>query len=334
MNRLCILASVLVCCLASDAVGQTYVLETGVSQEVDAVNTFRLDYGTTSIKRWFALAAEAPILPSQSDVRTTISPSGAATRESGPLKRAILSTGLVNGNETRIQYEVRYHAVLHSRKLIPASRNSIRNNFNDLTGKERRLWLRSDESFYDFEEKSFQEWLDLNRLHRATDESDLNFARRVFDCIKSSFEYGADKDANQNASAVCNTKKAHCGGQSTLFVSALRANGIPARSLVGKWAQSMKKGEVVGNYEFSQQHVKAEFFAKDIGWIPVDQSVGLFGSDNGDFIVFQVDYEFCFDTKDYGEQKVPWFWHTVYAVPEGKLANPKRTEDWQVSKKR
>ncbi len=321
---------ILFCSLVSETLAQTYVISSGVSQKITAVNTYDIDYGGDLIKRWEAFAAQAPVLPSQSNLKTAISPSGKTTQENGPLERTDLLTGVVSEKTSSIRYVVSYEAVLHNRKLVPVSRRSNRNNVKELSEEERTLWLKSDDNFYDFEETAFQNWLDTNRLRKSSTETDLNFAPRVFETIKSKYEYGADQNAKLNASAICKTEKAHCGGQSTLFVSTLRANDIPARSLVGKWAQSMKKAETVGNYEFSQQHVKAEFYANNIGWIPVDQSVGVFGSDNGDFIVFHVDYGLDFQTKDFGEQTVPWFWHSVYAVPEGSLGNPKRTEDWQV----
>jgi len=67
----------------------------------------------------------------------------------------------------------------------------------------------------------------------------------------------------------------------------MRANGIPARLIGGRWADSQKGDD--GKY-----HVKSEFFAKGVGWVPVDSSGAMtdasgneyarLGHDAGDFI--------------------------------------------------
>jgi transglutaminase-like putative cysteine protease len=56
-----------------------------------------------------------------------------------------------------------------------------------------------------------------------------------------------------------------CGDYAALLVALCRAAGIPARSVVGFWAN---RGQA------NAPHVWAEFFLPGIGWIPVDPSVG------------------------------------------------------------
>ena len=55
-----------------------------------------------------------------------------------------------------------------------------------------------------------------------------------------------------------------CGDYSALFIAFCRAKGIPARAVVGYWAET-------GN---DQTHVWAEFYLQEIGWIPVDATIG------------------------------------------------------------
>jgi len=80
-----------------------------------------------------------------------------------------------------------------------------------------------------------------------------------------------------------------CYGLSIAYVSALRAGGVPARVIVGRWARPSVPGK-------PQHHCKAEFHLDGVGWVPVDPTVGVesggekgFGSDAGDFFIMHVD---------------------------------------------
>src|SRR5207244_13017163 len=100
------------------------------------------------------------------------------------------------------------------------------------------------------------------------------------------------------ASPVCRAGTTDCGGLSVLFVTILRGNDIPARTLVGRWAQSSKAKDIVGDSPYYQTHVKAEFFAEGIGWVPADPASALsekqgdrmrcLGRDPGNFLTMPV----------------------------------------------
>ena len=94
--------------------------------------------------------------------------------------------------------------------------------------------------------------------------------------------------------------KSDCGGLTALFVAAMRASGVPARQLVGRWAETAEAGEKLDGKEWQKEHVKAEFYAAGVGWVPVDMSVAVdldrrpgsvrhFGRDNADFVCLHVD---------------------------------------------
>ena len=97
---------------------------------------------------------------------------------------------------------------------------------------------------------------------------------------------------------VVQAGKGDCGGLSWVFIRALRANSVPARLLLGRWADSgvpAKDGQPFdGKY-----HAKAEFFAQGLGWVGVDMSGGVstgnpltcFGNEPGDFVVLDLDIE-------------------------------------------
>jgi transglutaminase-like putative cysteine protease len=150
---------------------------------------------------------------------------------------------------------------------------------------------------------------------------------------------------DRHASAVCASGKSDCGGMSNLFVAVMRASQVPARGLFGRWATSAKKGEKVGEIDYYQWHVMAEFFADGVGWVPVDVSSSVlhdrsksglrcFGNDRGEFLTFHVDPDFDVDTGAFGVNHVgslqsPAWWVTGNGTVDGWKAN----EDWQIVKR-
>ena len=128
------------------------------------------------------------------------------------------------------------------------------------------------------------------------------------------------------ASHVCKDRKSDCGGLcARLFVTILRANGIPARQLVGRWATSAEPLQKIGEVLFNQQHVKAEFYAVGIGWVPVDLSsavqwdrssdgLNYFGQDPGDFMVLHLDNMFHVETQVLGRMDIPYLQGVAFWV--------------------
>ena len=99
----------------------------------------------------------------------------------------------------------------------------------------------------------------------------MNFALRLFRTMKQKMVYKRPFEHDGKASSTCQSGQGDCGCLSTVFVCALRANDIPARELVGRLVKSDKP------FEKSEYgiHARAEFFAEQIGWVPVDPSFGL-----------------------------------------------------------
>jgi hypothetical protein len=114
--------------------------------------------------------------------------------------------------------------------------------------------------------------------------------------------------------------------------------------MVGRWAQSAKK-EKLGDVDYYQWHVKAEFFADGVGWVPADLSSAVlhdkkpdgltfFGNDPGDFLVQHLDESLEVDSIHFGRQPILYLQIPVYWVTgQGTLDNTKRTEGWVVKKK-
>src|SRR5262249_50930368 len=141
----------------------------------------------------------------------------------------------------------------------------------DLTDGERKACLTSL-GMVNHSDPGFRSWIGGADLVRGPSEEAIEFAKRVFVNIRSTFAYKYEPGQDRHAPAVCRAKWSDCGGLSVLLVSVLRANGIPARTLYGRWAHTAQPGDKLGGDSYYQWHVKAEFFARGVGWIPVDMA--------------------------------------------------------------
>jgi hypothetical protein len=346
VGPLIVLVAVVSVAASGQAAAPEYVLTARPARRVEAVQTFDVTYPKLKASEWIVLAAAVPELPSQQKVSTRLTPAGKVGVEASDLKRPIISARFAAGNKqtTHIQYAVTYQATLLERRLVPLEKGKRPPKVDPLTDAEKKWYLAATETFYDYEARPFQEWLDRHGLRKKADEGEVAFARRTFLVIFDTCSYEARQDNDRHASAVCRAGKSDCGGLSVLFVAALRANGVPARSLVGNWAESAKAGEVAGDIPFTQQHTRAEFFAAGVGWVPADASVAVlhfkgrrevmleqcFGHDAGNFLVKQIDYDLVFDTGVFGKQTVFWAWCAAWAVGEGELTSPVLKDDWKV----
>eukprot|EP01116_Phalansterium_solitarium_P018010 TRINITY_DN4603_c0_g1_i2.p1 TRINITY_DN4603_c0_g1~~TRINITY_DN4603_c0_g1_i2.p1 ORF type:complete len:787 (-),score=231.82 TRINITY_DN4603_c0_g1_i2:130-2490(-) len=157
---------------------------------------------------------------------------------------------------------------------------------------------------------AMREWINHYALIKNiynNDENDIRFARRAFIHVaqETLFTYPA---SDQRASQVARSGKGDSVGISRLYVALLRANGIPARVLFGRRAESKQKGETVkwldgdSGADNDMLYATAQFYVDGIGWIPADVSQSVrnlnphwdrnrpetllfgFARDTGDFI--------------------------------------------------
>jgi transglutaminase-like putative cysteine protease len=250
--------------------------------------------------RWCLLIADAPELDRQSDVRTygirvAELPEAKAEllRDTTPNPRSFyriaISAGPAGGLKTAqgLTVSVTYEATLYARRLV---RGASKTSPAQLTEPERKAYLEPGNSV-NIRDPSFQAWLDRAGLRRRDGETDLAFAFRAFKYVREHVpETGAP---GVKASEVCASRNgSSCGGCAVLFCAILRTNGIPARSVWGRPASSRRRPDQI------MWHVKAEFYAAGIGWVPADPGAGrgrqippeaLFGRDGGDFITFHID---------------------------------------------
>ena len=103
----------------------------------------------------------------------------------------------------------------------------------------------------------------------------IDYARKCFQWTNSYITYGNMNTGLHTIAELMRSKTGDCGNYSSVFISLLRAKGIPARHIV------MVHGKL------DEFHVRAEFFIPGFGWVPADPTWGgdNFGVFDGDYIV-------------------------------------------------
>jgi hypothetical protein len=153
-----------------------------------------------------------------------------------------------------------------------------------LTRAERSAFLAAANHF-DFTSQKFRAWQSEQNLKRNQGERDLDFAHRAMDAMVKTFTYRFDQKSDRSASAVCKAGWSDCGGLATVYVSILRANGIPARCLSGRTLKP------------DGPHIRMDFYSDGVGWVPGDPSVAIaensadagFGHEPPDMVIMHFD---------------------------------------------
>jgi hypothetical protein len=276
--------------------GQFHV-ETTRKHRVEAVLRDRWTSPEASSGELGVFAPVLPVLDNQSNVSTDLSVEGPASQrkqvfQENRLKREMIKLEIPmsrknskDGIATRLEYKatINDRRIVHGKPPTPVP---------DLENAETLQYLGTSPTM-NHKDDGFRKWMKRNGLMRKSNEDSVAFGFRVFGHFMKHAKYGGDTSgyASRMPSAVCESFANDCGGLSLLFVAVLRANGIPARSLFGRWAKSQEG-------EYGQFHVISEFFVPKSGWVPVDIAVALndgtsdksryFGRMSG-FIVFHVD---------------------------------------------
>lgn len=308
--------------------------------------TLHVEVNTDSLtaKEWFLFAPQPPELAGQTNVNAKLSPSGKSVKELSPKRRGLLAARVKStpNNARHIDVEAEYQVTLWNRQLVERSESDPFENLT-LSPAERSQWLAKS-PMCTFQERDFQTWLDDGELRLRADEDVIDFARRVFHSIRADFEYEYLPELDRRAIHVCREKKSDCMGLSVLFVSVMRANQIPARILVGRWAQSSVAGDKLGGVSYSKEHVKCEFFAEDVGWVPTDlasallhdrtpSSTRFFGQDPANFVTLHVDDHLVVEPGPIGRRTIPFLQDIrVWVIGQGKDGNLSMRQNWTVER--
>lgn len=339
------LAAVAAPAAADDPPAPREFLEVKDARRVSAVLTFEVTYPNLKAAEWVVFAPAAPELPGQADVKTTLDPAGTPAKDRSPLGRALVTARVpakTAAEKTTRPVAVTYEATLRSRTLKPLLGGAKAPRVAPLTDAERKLYL-ADTADIDFAADEFKTWMADKALVRTRRESEITFARRAFLALRSATTYEYRPELDRRASAVCKSGKSDCGGMSVLFAAVMRANGVPARTLFGRWAQSARPDEKLGDTGYYMWHVKAEFFADGVGWVPVDLASGVlhdtskeglrfFGHDPGDFLTMHIDPGLKLDTGLFGVETVQNLQEpAVWVSGPGKLDGRTIKQGWRVT---
>lgn len=97
-----------------------------------------------------------------------------------------------------------------------------------------------------------------NNLWTSSGGNLIDYARRCYEWTASNISYGNMNTGLHTITELMRTKNGDCGNFSSVFISLLRAKGIPARHIV-----------MISPQE-NCYHVRAEFYIPAYGWIPAD----------------------------------------------------------------
>ena len=125
-----------------------------------------------------------------------------------------------------------------------------------------------------------------NMLWEETSGDLIGYARKCYEWTASSFTYGNPDDGLLPIKTILKRRIADCENFSSVFISLLRAKGIPARhvNMMSPWEKKPKKTDKL--------HARAEFYIPAYGWIPADPTYknsnpygNFFGVFTGPFVV-------------------------------------------------
>lgn len=228
-----------------------------------------------------------------------------------------------------IPVRLEYSGTLYERTL---KRSPPQSPVPALSEDERRRYLMSSITM-DHDNAEFAGWMRERGLVRRSDEDVTAFGHRTFVHFIENGVYGGDTSSYEarRPSRVCHSFTNDCGGLALLFVAVMRSNGVPARTLFGRWA-------IPQTDAYGQFHVMAEFFVEKSGWVPVDVSGTIvhkpndrnahFGNADGQLIVFHVDT----DLEPASDFRHAWAQYLLLNwVGEGNFwAEPRHQSAWEV----
>lgn len=108
----------------------------------------------------------------------------------------------------------------------------------------------------------------LEIARRSNDTLDI--ARNTYDWVVKNIDYEL-VPGEATAADTLKNRKGDSGELGALFVTLMRANGIPAKRING-WGHRFRMGEVT--YQQNVSHGWAEFYLPGYGWIPADPTFG------------------------------------------------------------
>ena len=285
-------------------------------------------------KRWQFVVAGPVVGDEQRVISVSLVPNGKRSADLSAWKRPLLIAEVATNQAQPMRMSATWQAQieLRSRTLIDGpSANPVA-----ALPMAQRTAALADTPIIDWTSEAFQNGLDTADLRPHEGEHAITFAQRVLHHVRS-LDYSYTAEMDRCASHVLSSGTSDCGGLGGLTVATLRAAGIPARLLVGRWAKSAKPTDQLAGLPYGQWHVKFEFYVDDIGWIPADAAIEMhdptawFGRQNADFITLHVDPGVRVKTL-FGERELLWAQGIACWIRgDGSLDNKTVDETWTVT---
>lgn len=148
----------------------------------------------------------------------------------------------------------------------------------ELSEAELAQWLSADSRFYNScKSEEFGAWLaehQLNTHPKETEEQLLALAQAAMKVVATEIRYTAEHKHRlcgwSGPAGGVKAGQTDDAGHAIIFVSILRALGVPARAVAGHWAGGGEEGSPPGKSAALVPHVAAEFHCGKSGWIWVE----------------------------------------------------------------
>jgi len=179
----------------------------------------------------------------------------------GDQVNTMLHLAIEQPNESSVPVTLTFHAIRMERiqPIVFAKANIA------LEGDLSR-WLKPDRLVPI--DGQIQTWA-RDVVEAAHAQTDLEMARAIYNHVVSTVKY--DKSGKGwgrgDIYYACDARRGNCTDFHAIFIGYARAMGIPARFAIGFPLPADRGAGKIGGY-----HCWAEFYAKGIGWVPVDAS--------------------------------------------------------------
>jgi transglutaminase-like putative cysteine protease len=237
----------------------------------------------------------------------------------------------ITGMRVESPYAYQIHTAQYGNKVLHLTLNepkqtsfNITMHFNALRKEhlQTRLQQGSSDGFKDVRDPDMARWLEPDRLvpidgkvkqwalevvTAANAKTDLEKARAIYNHIGATVKY--DKSGQGwgrgDIYYACDARRGNCTDFHAIFIGYCRAVGIPARFAIGFPLPADKSAGQVSGY-----HCWAEFYAKGIGWVPIDASEAaknpakrtyFFGAHDENRVEFSVGRDLILNPKQAGD---------------------------------
>jgi transglutaminase-like putative cysteine protease len=195
--------------------------------------------------------------------RLSVETSVPYSTKTGAHGNQILHIGDLPGSADHLSIKVSLRAIRRERLVRPMVAG-IRGA--TLSAQERSACLQPDRLVP--LDETIRKWA-REVVDAASARTDLEKARAIYNHVVASVKY--DKSGKGwgrgDIYYACENRRGNCTDFHAIFIGYSRAVGIPARFAIGYPVPAQHgEGRIAG------YHCWAEFFAEDVGWVPVDAS--------------------------------------------------------------